>query len=149
MRTLAPVPNLSPPKKKLRPLQRLSRGKENWGSTINLNSIHEALLERSGVAQRQRESFPSKPALELEAKRLTPQPKTTAMCSRGGEMITAGSGIDPFGNNYMIHCGESSLAGGAATTTSTNNDAADAVLLLSDEDRGCRVTTPTPHPKRI
>jgi hypothetical protein len=35
--TLAPVPNLSPRKKKSRPLQRQSRGKENWGSAINLN----------------------------------------------------------------------------------------------------------------
>jgi hypothetical protein len=86
------------------------------------------------VAHRQRESFLSEPALELEAKRLTPQPKTTAMCSRGGEMITAWSGSDPFGNNHMIHRGESSLAGGAATTTTTNNNAADAVLLPSDED---------------
>jgi hypothetical protein len=137
---------LSPRKKKSRPLQRQSRGKENWGSAINLNGIHEALLDRSGVAQRQRESFPSKPALELEAKRLTPQPKTTAMCSRGGEMITAGSGFDPFGNSYMIHCGELSLAGGAAMTTSTNNDAADAVLLPSDED--ATYTTPQTNLKR-
>jgi hypothetical protein len=125
---------LSQRKKKLRQLQRQSRGKENWGSAINLNGIHEALLDRSGVAHRQPESFLSEPALELEAKRLTPQPKMTVMCSRGGEMITAGSGVDPFGNKDMIHRGESSLAGGAATTTTTNNDAADAVLLPSDED---------------
>ena len=49
---------------------------------INLNGIHEA-LERSGVAHRQRESFPSEPAPELEAKRPPPQPKTTAMGGSG------------------------------------------------------------------
>ena len=67
--------NLSPRTKKSRQLQRQSRGKENWGSTINLNGIYEALLERSGVAHRQRESFLSEPALELEAKRLTSRTK--------------------------------------------------------------------------
>jgi hypothetical protein len=61
---------LSPQKKKSRQLQRQSRGKENWGSAINLN-----LLERSGVAHRQRESFLSEPALELEAKQLTSRTK--------------------------------------------------------------------------
>jgi hypothetical protein len=48
---------------------------------VNLNGIHEA-LERSGVAHRQQESFPSEPAPELVAKRPPPpppQPKTTAM----------------------------------------------------------------------
>jgi hypothetical protein len=64
------------------------------------------------------------------------------MCSRGGETITAGSSVDPFGNNDMIHRGESSLACGAATTKTTNNDAADAVLLPSDEfDEDCSSET--------
>jgi hypothetical protein len=92
------------------------------------------LLEKSGVAHRQQELFPSEPAPELEAKRPPPQPKTTAMGGSGGEMIKAASNVDPFGNNDVIHCGGSSLAGGAATTTTTNNDAAAAELLPSDED---------------
>ena len=86
------------------------------------------------MAHRQRESFPSEPAPELEAKRPPPQPKTTAMGGSGGEMIKAASGVDPFGNNNVIHRGGSSLAGGAATTTTTTNDAAAAELLPSDED---------------
>jgi hypothetical protein len=57
------------------------------------------------------------------------------MGGSGGEMIKAASGVDPFGNNDVIHRGGSSLAGGAATTTTTtNNDAAAAKLLPSDED---------------
>jgi hypothetical protein len=102
-------------------------------TAINLEGIREA-LERSGVAHRQQESFPSEPAPELEAKRPPPQPKTTAMGSSGGEMIKAASDVDPFGNNDVIHCGGSTLAGGAATTTTTNNNAAAAELLPSDED---------------
>jgi hypothetical protein len=103
-------------------------------TAINLKGIHEA-LERSGVAHRQRESFPSESAPELEAKRPPSQPKTTGMGGSGGEMIKAASGVDPFGNNDVIHRGGSSLAGGAATTTTTtNNDAAAAKLLPSDED---------------
>ena len=50
-------------------------------------------------------------------------------------MIKAASGVDPFGNNNVIHRGGLSLAGGAATTaTTTNNDAAAAKLLPSDKD---------------
>ena len=79
---------------------------------INPNGIHEA-LERSGVVHRQRESFPSEPAPELEAKRPPPQPKMTVMGGSGGEMIKAVICVNP------------------ATTTTTNNDAAAAELLLN------------------
>jgi hypothetical protein len=44
------------------------------------------------------------------------------------------SGVDPFSNNDVIHCGGSSLVCGAATTTTTNNDAAATELLPSDEE---------------
>ena len=65
---------------------------------INLNGIHEA-LERSGVAHRQRESFPSEPAPELEAKRPPPQPKTTAMGGSGGGGKDKGGDLRRSGND--------------------------------------------------
>jgi hypothetical protein len=107
-----------------------------FGATtaINLNGIHNA-LEMSGAAHRQRESFPSEPASELEAKRPTPQPKTTVMGGGGGEMIKAASGFDPFGNNDAIHLCRSSLAGGGRAVPTTNNDAASAAVNDSPRPR--------------
>ena len=81
-------------------------------TAISLNGIREA-LERSGAAHRRRESLPSEPASELEAKRPPPQPKMTVMGGSGGEMIKAVICVNP------------------ATTTTTNNDAAAAKLLLN------------------
>ena len=67
-------------------------------TAINLDGIHEA-LERSGVAHRQRESFPSEPAPELEAKRPPPQPKTTAMGGSGGGGKDKGGDLRRSGND--------------------------------------------------
>ena len=69
----------------------------------------------------QRKLFLSDPAPELEAKWLPPQPKTIVMGGSGGEMIKLASGVDPFGNNDVIHHGGLSLplAGGVAMTTTT------------------------------
>ena len=52
---------------------------------------------------------------------LPPQPKTIVMGGSGGEMIKLASGVDPFGNNNVIHHGRLSLplAGGVAMTTTT------------------------------
>ena len=90
------------------------------------------------MAQRQRELFPSKPALELEAKRLTPQPKTTAMCSRGGEMITAGSGVDPFGNNDIEVIDRGSLVG-------HQNNGLDRDSLMTYASRPTMAFIPLPY----